>query len=98
MVLPGAHRAHDAERRCRPGTRSVDVAQRRLARRIAGVAEGEVAELDLAAQLAQRHARRAGRAIVGTSESTSSMRCIDAAPRCTSATTQPMMKVGKVSS
>ncbi len=35
--------------------------------------------------------------IDGTTERISSMRCMAAAPRWISATTQPMMKVGKVS-
>jgi hypothetical protein len=36
--------------------------------------------------------------IAGTSDNTSSIRCIEAVPRCTSVNTQPMMKIGKVSS
>ena len=36
--------------------------------------------------------------IEGSVERTSSMRCIEAAPRCTRAKTQPIRKLGKVSS
>jgi hypothetical protein len=35
--------------------------------------------------------------MLGSTESSSSRRCIEAAPRWISATTQPMMTVGKVS-
>ncbi len=72
------------------------VAQRLLAARV--VAEREIAELDLAAQPRRSAARRRGRRSTAPRDSTSSMRCIDARPRCSSANTQPMMKVGKVSS
>ena len=58
-ALARAHRADHAERAA-GGHAQLDVAQRGLALGIARVREGQVAELDLAAQLAQRHARRAG--------------------------------------
>ena len=68
-----------------------------LSARTAAVIHRHVAELDLAAHLAQAAPASGGAAIDGCSRRISLMRCSDALPRCIRLTTQPSAIMGHTS-
>ena len=98
VLLPEPIGPDDAERRCRPGTRSDDVAQRRLA------ADAGVAEREARGTRSRRAARASGTRVGAVRDRRAARR---APRRCAASTPRraarapppsPCMKVGKVSS